>query len=121
MTINPEKVKIGDEFELNPEIRLVAVSAREREENAESKEETSDSGVKKFDPVQNPAHYCSGGIECIDAISSSMTEESFKGFLKGNVQKYLWRYEKKANPPEDLKKAKWYLERLIKESENDKK
>jgi hypothetical protein len=33
------------------------------------------------------------------------------------VQKYLWRYEKKVNPVEDLKKARWYLERLIAEQE----
>ena len=41
-----------------------------------------------------------------------MTIEEFKGFLKGNCQKYLWRYTKK-NGAEDLKKAKWYLDRLI--------
>ena len=48
-----------------------------------------------------------------------MTEEAFNGFLKGNVQKYMWRYEKKENPVQDLMKAKWYLERLI-EMENKK-
>lgn len=61
----------------------------------------------------NPSHYQSE-IECIDAIKASMTKEQFKGYLKGNVQKYIWRYEKK-NGVEDLKKAQWYLDRLIKE------
>jgi hypothetical protein len=61
----------------------------------------------------NPSHYQSE-IECIDAIKASMTKEQFKGYLKGNVQKYLWRYEQK-NGVEDLKKAQWYLDRLIKE------
>ena len=67
------------------------------------------------DPVTNPAHYADnfGGIQCIDAIETSMSTEEFKGFLKGNVQKYVWRYSQK-NGAEDLKKAKWYLERLIK-------
>jgi hypothetical protein len=66
------------------------------------------------DPVTNPVHYTGGnGIECIDAIETSMSTEEFKGFLKGNVQKYVWRYSQK-NGAEDLKKAKWYLERLIK-------
>jgi hypothetical protein len=66
------------------------------------------------DPVTNPAHYADGnGVECIDAIEASMSTEEFKGFLKGNVQKYVWRYGQK-NGAEDLKKAKWYLERLIK-------
>jgi hypothetical protein len=46
-----------------------------------------------------------------------MSREAFLGYLKGNVQKYLWRYEKKVNPVEDLKKARWYLERLIAEQE----
>ena len=66
------------------------------------------------DPVNSPAHYADsfGGIQCIDAIETSMSTEEFKGFLKGNVQKYVWRYSQK-NGAEDLKKAKWYLERLI--------
>lgn len=69
------------------------------------------------DPVNHPGHYTSGGIECIEAIKASMTKEAYKGFLKGNVLKYLWRYESKGNPAEDLKKAKTYLEWLIKEQE----
>ena len=66
------------------------------------------------DPVNSPIHYADsfGGIECIEAIEASMSIEEFKGFLKGNVQKYVWRYTQK-NGAEDLKKAKWYLERLI--------
>ena len=69
------------------------------------------------DPVNNPSHYTSGTIECIDAIKASMTKEEFCGFLKGNVQKYVWRFEKKVNPVEDLKKAGWYLNKLIQELE----
>jgi len=65
------------------------------------------------DVVNNPSHYASGGIECIDAIQESMSEIAFKGYLKGNIQKYLWRYEMKGKPAEDLKKAQWYLNRLI--------
>jgi hypothetical protein len=60
----------------------------------------------------NPQHYQKGGVECIDAIEASMTEEAFKGFLKGNCIKYLYRYENK-NGTEDLKKAQWYLSRLL--------
>lgn len=72
------------------------------------------------DMVNQPAHYTSGGIECLDAIRASMAEEAFKGFLKGNVLKYMWRYEKKFNPTEDLKKAQWYLKRLEEANEKDK-
>ena len=59
----------------------------------------------------NPEHY-QGHIECIEAIEASMTPEAFKGFMKGNILKYVWRYEKK-NGIEDLRKAQWYLNRLI--------
>lgn len=69
------------------------------------------------DVVNNPTHYTQGSIECLDAIRESMTSESYNGFLKGQVQKYMWRYEKKSNPIEDLKKAEFYLKRLIKETE----
>lgn len=75
---------------------------------------------KPQDMVNQPTHYTSGGIECLDAIRASMTEEAFKGFLKGNVLKYMWRYEKKFNPTEDLKKAQWYLKRLEEANEAPK-
>jgi hypothetical protein len=63
------------------------------------------------DPV-NPNHYKDGAIECIDAMESSMTPEAFAGYCKGNVIKYVWRYEKK-DALTGLKKARWYLDRLI--------
>lgn len=69
------------------------------------------------DMVNNTSHYADSAIECIDAIAASMSRDAFLGYLKGNVQKYVWRYEKKAKPAEDLKKARWYLERLIFELE----
>ncbi|UNA01108.1 nucelotide kinase [Erwinia phage Micant] len=73
--------------------------------------------VPMSDAVKQPSHYASGGIECIEAIKASMTPEAFKGYLKGNVQKYLWRYEKKIAPAEDLAKAQVYLGWLIAEVE----
>jgi len=65
------------------------------------------------DNVNSPAHYTFGDIECIDAIKASMDHKDFCGFLKGNVLKYMWRYEMKNNPVEDLQKARWYLDKLI--------
>ena len=73
---------------------------------------------KVFDSVNRPVHYASGGIEAIEALESSMSPEAFRGFLKGNVIKYVWRYEQK-NGLEDLKKAKWYLKALIFALENE--
>ena len=64
-------------------------------------------------PVENPDHYNTGAIEAIEAIKASMPSEQFFGYLKGNVMKYLWRYDYKEKPIEDLRKADWYLNRLI--------
>ena len=64
------------------------------------------------DMVNSPSHYTAGNIECIEAIEASMTPEAFRGYCKGNVLKYLWRYEKKGKPLECLEKSLWYLERL---------
>lgn len=63
------------------------------------------------DIINSPIHYADSTIECIDAMEAMMTPEQFIGYLRGNVFKYQWRYEKK-NGIEDLKKAQWYLERL---------
>lgn len=71
------------------------------------------------DNVNSPSHYADSGIECIDAMRASMTHEAFKGYLKGNVQKYIWRYEKKIAAKEDLEKARWYLNKLIGELTDD--
>ena len=67
----------------------------------------------KNDPVNHPSHYTQGDIECIDAIEASMTFEAFCGYLKGNAQKYLWRYENKGTLTQDLEKAQWYISKLI--------
>jgi hypothetical protein len=65
-----------------------------------------------FDVVNKPKHYNQGSVECLEAIEASMTKEQFIGYLKGNIQKYLWRFEHK-NGIEDLKKAEFYLNKLI--------
>ena len=69
------------------------------------------------DVVNSPPHYKTGGIEAIEGIEASMGPEAYAGYLKGSVTKYLWRYEKKGKPLEDLKKARWFLDRLIQKVE----
>ena len=66
------------------------------------------------DMVNSPPHYNQTGIECIDAISAA-TDSNFKYYLQGNIMKYLWRFDYKDKPLEDLQKAKWYLDKLIEE------
>ena len=60
------------------------------------------------DPVAHPHHYTFGGIEVIDAI-----EAWSLGFHLGNVVKYVARAAHKGNYLEDLRKARWYLQREI--------
>lgn len=69
-------------------------------------------GTGRFTNVEHPSHYNQGGKETIDIIEEFLTYEGFKGFLKGNVLKYLHRYEYKGGV-EDLDKANWYLKKLI--------
>lgn len=66
----------------------------------------------KNDNVNSPAHYRQGGIECVEAIKASMSQEGFRDYLKGNVMKYIWRYKHKGKAIEDIEKAIWYLNRL---------
>lgn len=63
------------------------------------------------DPVNNPEHYTSGNIECLDAIKAALGE-NYEHYVQGNLIKYIWRYKHK-NGLEDLKKAKFYIDDLI--------
>ena len=67
---------------------------------------------KVTDNVNHPVHYGNGSIECIDYLEDFLTKEEFIGYLRGNIGKYMhrWRYK---NGLEDLRKAEWYLTKLI--------
>lgn len=66
--------------------------------------------------VDHPSHY-SGSIEAIDAIAAATAElEGVEAFDTGNALKYLWRWKRK-NGAEDLNKAIWYIQHLIKHLE----
>lgn len=61
----------------------------------------------------NPTHYTRGAVECIDAIEAATVDKrGIEAACTANIIKYLWRYEAK-NGIEDVKKARWYLERLL--------
>jgi hypothetical protein len=68
------------------------------------------------DLVNSPSHYASGGLECITAMEASMSPEEFQGYLRGNIFKYCWRFRNK-NGVQDLQKARWYIDMLIKHYE----
>lgn len=63
----------------------------------------------KHDPVEKPAHYNQGGVECIEYIRQVLGETGFKDYCLGNVWKYLHRHNYKGKPEEDLRKAQYYL------------
>ena len=94
------------------------------------------------DSINKPEHYTFGKYECIDVIEELSKQNDLQGaegFLYGNIIKYLWRYKHKngiedlqygniikylwrykhKNGIEDLQKARWYLDRLISNTEND--
>jgi hypothetical protein len=72
--------------------------------------------VNQADMVNHPAHYTSsGGIECIDAIDACVStyKSPVHAGLVWQVIKYLWRAPIKGHYNEDIRKAKWYLDRLV--------
>ncbi len=75
----------------------------------------------KDDMVDRPPHYSKGLIECIEYIKDLLTYEEFIGYLRANIVKYIHRWRDK-NGLEDLHKARYFLNYLIKEvEENDGK
>lgn len=72
---------------------------------------------KNNDNINHPSYYTLGSIECIDAIKSAVVGlAGIEAVCTGNIIKYLWRWKFK-NGLEDLKKARWYLDKLISELE----
>ena len=71
-----------------------------------------------FDVVNHPSHYTKGRIECIDAIDSATVGKSgIEAVCVANLIKYQWRYEEKGGL-ESVRKAQWYLNKLISELES---
>ena len=68
------------------------------------------------DDVERPAHYRQGEVECIAAIRAALTPEEYRGYLKGNIIKYTWR-ERMNGGLQSVRKALWYVKRLVEVSE----
>ena len=73
---------------------------------------TQDETYPVEDSVNHPAHYTNGSIECIDAIEAALTPEEFRGYLKGNMLKYIWR-ERLKGGTESIRKTQWYAMKLV--------
>lgn len=80
-----------------------------------------DEDIEKHDDVNHPSHYTQSGIECIDAIDSvtSGYERPGHGYYAGQVLKYIWRAPFKGHYLQDLEKAQWYLNRLVKKVQDE--
>lgn len=82
----------------------------------------TDSERTMTEEVNHPDRYGGDTIyECIKVLEAWMPKEQYKGFLRGNAIKYLCRVGKKDETVQELKKAKWYLEKLIEKEEKDGK
>lgn len=89
---------------------------KDKTDEAKEKEHCKTEETKESDPVNHPSHYTAGDIECIDAIGAAICkyENPTDAWLAGQVIKYLWRAPLKGKYNEDLKKAQFYLNRLVK-------
>lgn len=93
-----------------PHMEYMRMRFKEEEMKKKQADEQSDNQeMEKM--VNHPDHYTYSSIETIDMIES-MTAEGFHYYLEGNILKYLARYRHK-NGIQDLKKAQWYLNKLI--------
>lgn len=72
---------------------------------------------KPVDMVNHPPHYTQGGIECINAIAAAVTGlTGMEAVCTGNIIRYIWRWKHK-NGLEDVKKCRWFIDKLIAELE----
>ena len=120
-----ENFSISDicEFDEWPDDKLAVAydhvykNGKARLDGSHIENEEVEVGDISHDVVNNPQHYTQGVIECIDALkAATVGKRGIEAVCVANVIKYLWRYEGK-NGVEDVHKAKWYIERLLKELE----
>ena len=131
----------ADDYPPNAQLRFITVNtddhsgyfAEKGEETMKHgmfSEETAPTGTPALkndihpnhdDAVNHPQHYTHSGIECIDAIDSvtSGYERPSHGYYAGQVLKYLWRAPFKGHYLQDLEKAQWYLNRLVKKVQDE--
>lgn len=86
----------------------VRVNRERHEERKAKRNATAGKETAKSDMVNHPPHCNTGTIEVADFIA-----DQGMGFFDGNVIKYVSRFRHKGQPVEDLKKARWYLDKLI--------
>ena len=73
---------------------------------------------KQQDVVNHPSHYETGNFECFDVMIETQGAEAVMDFCLCNAFKYLYRHKRK-NGIEDVKKARWYIDKFIGLSEGE--
>lgn len=119
----------ADDFPPLAQLRFITVNTNDRsgyfsEPSMKGEEHMGffkDEDIEKHDDVNHPSHYTQSGIECIDAIDSvtSGYERPGHGYYAGQVLKYIWRAPFKGHYLQDLEKAQWYLNRLVKKVQDE--
>jgi len=109
-----DNIRVGDEFTI---VNVLSFGSSEADYITEEGFHVSESFlelVNASDNINNPKHYTAGGVETIDYLKAKLTPEEYKGFLKGNIIKYLSRSKHKNAEIEDYKKAQWCMNKLNK-------
>ena len=114
----------ANDYPPNAQLRFITVNTNSRSGYfAEKGEEKMKHGIvdEWYGAVNHPQHYTQSGIECIDAIDSvtSGYERPSHGYYAGQVLKYIWRAPFKGHYLQDLEKAQWYLNRLVKKVQDE--
>jgi hypothetical protein len=129
--MNKETLKVGNEIRAEGYMGIQEVLALKDDfvvfQGTVSKEQGSQTYDKitlagrefeSKDQVVAPQHYADRKYQTILVMEDSMSEEQFKGYLKGNVMKYISRAGKKDKTLQELNKAKTYLQWLIEMEEH---
>ena len=106
-------------WELSDDAKADVLHDAETEHDAETVPVVTEQAETEHDSVNHPSHYTAGGIECIEALKAATTRlTGIEAVCTANAIKYLWRWKEK-NGAEDIRKAIWYCERLLKEIEDE--
>jgi len=112
-----KKIEVPSENPYRIDMEKVIQERMEKDYSALRKDnnpghQNMDNFFKGNDLVNNPSHYNTGEVECIDGIKAALSEEEYRGYLRGAAMKYLWRCTYKGKMKEDLSKAEWYINKL---------
>lgn len=80
---------------------------------ADIKKGMSDGLIKQ--EAEHPSHYTNGNIECKDYIRDVVGRDGYLNYCRGNIIKYITRYDKKGTPVKDLEKIKVYVDFMLEE------